>query len=148
MLPKLFFTHFKDTSFVIEDENKIIGFLCGFVSQSFPEEAYIHFVGVHPDWRKQEIGRSLYQEFCSSAKAKGCRKISAVTLPLNERSVAFHLKMGFRPKSAVHEINDISVFKDYDGAGEDRVLFEKEISAGSRMIQFSKLFPDWGSLPH
>jgi ribosomal protein S18 acetylase RimI-like enzyme len=57
MLPKLFFDHFKNTSFIAEKDGKIVGFLIGFLSQTYPEEAYIHFVGVHPDYRKSGIGR-------------------------------------------------------------------------------------------
>jgi L-amino acid N-acyltransferase YncA len=91
------------------------------------EEAHIHFIGIHPGWREQKIARTLYQEFFGSAKAKGCREVSAVISPINKRSIAFHLKMGFSPKNASHKIDDIFVFKDYDGVGEDRVLFEKEI---------------------
>lgn len=47
MLPSLFFRHFQDTSFVAEEDNKLIGFLTGFISQSYPGEAYIHFIGIH-----------------------------------------------------------------------------------------------------
>jgi GNAT superfamily N-acetyltransferase len=63
MLPKLFFTHFYDTSFVAELNGKMVGFLVGFLSQSNPDEAYIHFVGIHPDFRKQGVGSILYRQF-------------------------------------------------------------------------------------
>ena len=46
MLPKLFFTHFRETSFVAERDGELAGFLIGLLSQSEPEEAYVHFVGV------------------------------------------------------------------------------------------------------
>ena len=46
MLPKLFFLHFEGTSFVAEDEDgKLVAFLIGFLSQTDPEEADVHFVG-------------------------------------------------------------------------------------------------------
>ena len=48
MLPKLFFVHFRDTSFVAEDDAALAGFLCGFRSQTLDDEAYVHFVGVDP----------------------------------------------------------------------------------------------------
>ena len=35
----------------------------GFMSQSRPAEAYIHFVGVHPDERGHGLGRRLYEHF-------------------------------------------------------------------------------------
>ncbi|GMA52421.1 hypothetical protein GCM10025857_37780 [Alicyclobacillus contaminans] len=45
LLPRVFFQHFQDTSFVVEQDAQIISFLVGFVSQTYPEQAYIHFVG-------------------------------------------------------------------------------------------------------
>ena len=43
MLPRLFFTHFRDTSFVAEEDGELAGFLCGFLSQTYPDQAYVHF---------------------------------------------------------------------------------------------------------
>ncbi len=52
MLPKLFFTHFKNTSFIATADGDIAGFLVGFFSPAYVDEAYIHFVGVNPAHRK------------------------------------------------------------------------------------------------
>ena len=52
LLPELFLEHFYDTSFVSEQGTELVGFLVGFLSQAHHNEAYIHFVGVHPDFRK------------------------------------------------------------------------------------------------
>ena len=43
MLPRLFFDHFTDTCFAAERDGELAGFLAGFVSQSRPAEAYIHW---------------------------------------------------------------------------------------------------------
>ena len=125
MLPKLFFTHFSQTSFVAEQGDGRIGFLCGFLSQSFSDQAYIHFVGVHPQYRGKGIGRALYERFFQSVKEAGRRKISCVTSPVNTASIAFHQRMGFSIENSGTAIDGLSVFKDYDGSGEDRVLFSK-----------------------
>jgi N-acetylglutamate synthase-like GNAT family acetyltransferase len=62
MLPRLFFTHFGDTSFLDhESDGRVNGFPAGFMSQAYPDEAYIHFVGVNPDARKGGLGRGLYE---------------------------------------------------------------------------------------
>ena len=116
MLPKLFFVHFRDTSFVAEDEGELAGFLCGFRSQTFPEEAYIHFVGVDPAQRGSGLGRTLYERFFAAA-APGTR-VRAVTSPVNERSVAFHQALGFEVER---------VDPAYDGVGEPRVLLVKSL---------------------
>ena len=50
-LPRLFLDHFHATSFVAERDGDLAGFLVGFMSPSLPDAAYIHFVGVHPQFR-------------------------------------------------------------------------------------------------
>jgi ribosomal protein S18 acetylase RimI-like enzyme len=111
MLPKLFFVHFRDTSFVAEDGGALAGFLCGFRSQTFADEAYIHFVGVDPARRATGLGRALYEQFFAAVPDRSV--VRAVTSPVNERSVAFHRALGFE----VERVDD-----DYDGGGEARVL--------------------------
>jgi ribosomal protein S18 acetylase RimI-like enzyme len=111
MLPKLFFVHFRDTSFVAEDDGRLAGFLCGFRSQTFDDEAYIHFVGVDPAQRGSGLGRLLYERFFEAVRPRTV--VRAVTSPVNESSVAFHRALGFE----VERVDD-----DYDGQGEARVL--------------------------
>ena len=120
MLPKLFFIHFEGTSFVAEDENEELrGFVCGFLSQTADDEAYIHFVGVDPEARGSGIGRALYERFFEEVRANGRSVVRCVTSPANERSVAFHESIGFEVERVV---------PDYDGPGEDRVLLVKRLS--------------------
>ncbi len=114
MLPKLFFVHFRDTSFVAEDDGSIAGFLCGFRSQTFDDEAYVHFVGVAPASRGAGVGRALYERFFAAVAPRTV--VRAVTSPVNERSVPFHRALGFE----VERIDD-----DYDGHGQARVLLRK-----------------------
>ena len=121
MLPKLFFLHFEGTSFVAEREDgTIAGFLCGFLSQTSDDEAYVHFVGVAPDQRGSGLGRDLYERFFATAHAQGRRVVRCVTSPTNEDSIAFHQALGF-------EVDRVA--KDYDGPGEDRVLFIRRLSS-------------------
>ncbi|KLA35437.1 GNAT family N-acetyltransferase [Bacillus cereus] len=127
MLPKLFFTHFQDTSFIVEHKGEIIGFLIGFVSQTFPEEAYIHFVGVSPKFRKQGIGKNLYEKFFEVVKMMSCNKVRCVTSPINKKSIAYHTKMKFEIQQGDKEIDGVSVYSNYDGTDGDRVLFLKQI---------------------
>jgi ribosomal protein S18 acetylase RimI-like enzyme len=116
MLPKLFFVHFRDTSFVAEDGAGLAGFLCGFRSQTFADEAYVHFVGVDPARRGDGLGRALYERFFAAVEPR--RIVRAVTSPVNTGSVAFHRAIGFE----VERIDE-----DYDGRGEARVLLVKHL---------------------
>ncbi len=117
MLPKLFFVHFEGTSFVTDDEDgQLAGFLIGFLSQTEPDEAYIHFVGVAPERRGEGVGRKLYERFFDEARAHGRTRVLCVTSPVNSNSIAFHERVGFVVDRVVEE---------YDGPGEDRVLLVK-----------------------
>ena len=116
MLPKLLFVHFRDTSFVAEEDARIVGFLCGFRSQTHDDEAYIHFVGVDPASRGAGVGRALYERFFEAVAPRTV--VRGVTAPVNERSVAFHRALGFE----VERIDE-----DYDGRGESRVLLLKRL---------------------
>lgn len=129
MLPKLFFVHFRETSFVAESEGKIVGFLIGFLSQTFPDQAYIHFAGVHPDYRGRGLASNLYGHFMRITQKHGCRVIRSVTSPVNKLSIAFHLRMGFSIEPGDKVIEGISVAENYDGYGGDRVMFVKLLSA-------------------
>ena len=120
ILPQLFFLHFEGTSFVAEaGEDDLAGFLCGFLSQTSDDEAYIHFVGVDPERRGEGVGAALYERFFDEVQAAGRSVVRCVTSPVNEGSVEFHEALGFAVERIV---------PDYDGPGEDRVLLVKRLA--------------------
>jgi predicted GNAT superfamily acetyltransferase len=114
MLPKLFFVHFRDTAYVADDDGELAGFLCGFRSQTYDDQAYVHFMGVAPSQRGSGLGRELYERFFAAVAPRNV--IRAVTSPVNEGSIAFHRALGFD----VERIDE-----DYDGRGGARVLLRK-----------------------
>jgi predicted GNAT superfamily acetyltransferase len=126
LLPRLFFQHFADTSFIAEDADGLAGFLVGFRSASQPGVAYIHFVGVRPDLRQTGLARALYETFFAESKAAGCHRVNAITGPGNRGSQAFHAAMGFAA-SGDTEIEGVLAWRDYDGPGEHRVAFTREL---------------------
>jgi ribosomal protein S18 acetylase RimI-like enzyme len=118
MLPRLFFTHFRDTSFVAEEDGELAGFLCGFLSQTYPDQAYVHFVGVAPEHRHAGLAGELYERFFAAARAAGRTSVHCVTSPRNTGSIAFHTRIGFEVEAEV---------EGYDGSGESRVLLQKRL---------------------
>jgi ribosomal protein S18 acetylase RimI-like enzyme len=112
---------------VAEHNNQIVGFVIGLVSQTFPEDAYIHFVGVHPEFRKARLGKALYERFFSSVAKLGCHTVRCVTSPVNKGSISFHRHLGFSIKDSGKFVDGVPVVEGYDGKGEDRVLFSKSL---------------------
>ncbi len=130
MLPRLWFTHFAGSSWIVESgEGRLLGFLVGFVSPDRPAEAYVHMIGTNPNHRKRGLGRALYERFFEDARARGARRVSAVTWPANQISVRFHTAMGFRPDDGpgTQPLYGTVSYPDYDGEGEDRVLFIRDL---------------------
>lgn len=125
MLPRLFLNHFCDTSFIVEDASIFIGFLVGFLSQRRNDEAYIHFVGVHPTYRNRRIAAALYRRFFESCFTHGRSVVRACTSPVNKGSIEFHKRMGFTVEAGNGEIDGISVTLDYNRQGDHKVLFKK-----------------------
>jgi predicted GNAT superfamily acetyltransferase len=116
MLPKLFFVHFRDTSFVVEEDGAVAAFLCGFRSQTYADEAYVHFVGVDPAHRGGGLARRLYERFFEAVRPRSV--VRAVTSPQNAGSLAFHSAIGFEVER---------VDEDYDGRGEARALLVRRL---------------------
>lgn len=126
-LPRLFFRYFGETSFAVEEDGRIVAFLVGFVSSAEGGEAYIHFVGVDPEYRGREIGRGLYEAFFEEARWCGCHRMRSVTSPVNKGSIAFHGRMGFDIEPGDGEVDGVSVHEDYDGDGGAKVVFVKAL---------------------
>lgn len=125
-LPRLFFQHFADTSLVVEDQSgTIVAFVVGFMSPSLPQEAFIHYTGVDPAYQGQGLGRMMYEAFFGLARQKGRTLVRAITSPVNQRSIAFHTKMGFELEDSEYRVDGIPVHQNYHGPKRDLVLFVK-----------------------
>ncbi len=118
-LPSVFFVHFEGSSFVAETGDSVLaGFLCGFLSQTNPDEAYVHMAGVAPELRRQGIGTRLYETFFQTAREHGRASVRLITAPFNTDSIAFHEALGF-------ELD--RVLENFAGPGEDRLAFVKKL---------------------
>jgi GNAT superfamily N-acetyltransferase len=130
LLPRLFFQHFADSSYLLErDDGHLGAFLIGFLSQSQPQVGYIHFVGVDPTFRRAGLGARLYNQFFRYAASHGCTAVRCITSPSNTTSVAFHAGLGFAVDPSDTMIDGIAIQRDYDGRGLDRVTFTRSIDA-------------------
>jgi GNAT superfamily N-acetyltransferase len=121
--------HFRNTCFIAEDRGEMIGYLLGFRSQSWPEEACIHLVQVAPRLRGNGIGRRMFNQFQSAAIAMGCKKIVTLSRPENNFCNGFNKAMGFSIVDVENtiEVNGMRAIKDYNGPGKHMVLWSKKI---------------------
>jgi GNAT superfamily N-acetyltransferase len=133
----IFFYELGGQALVVEENSEMIGFLLGFLVHAAdpPESAtdprslpsgrpsdapmtgYVHLVGIHPDYRRQGVGRLLYERFTEACRAVGCARMKAITAFGNEGSIRFHAALGW-------EIREID---DYAGPNRRRIVFTKPL---------------------
>jgi len=128
LLPRLFFEHFSDTSFVVQHGQSVAAFLVGFKSLSQPSIAYLHFIGVAPEFRKHGYGRMLLTKFMRKASELECAEIRSITAPTNLGSIAFHHSLGFELPLGNGWQGDLPIHLHHAGDGQHRILFRKPLA--------------------
>jgi len=130
LLPRLWFQHFRGTSWIAETEDgRLAGFVVAFVSQDDPTRGYVHMIAANPNHRRAGIGRALYLRVFEDLASQDIRRVTAITWPGNRQSVAFHRAMGFRVDDGpgTQRLYGMPAHADYDGPGDDRVVFDRDI---------------------
>lgn len=125
---KIFFIHFNNTTYIAEINENLVGFLVGFMSQSEENVGYIHFVGIHPKYRKTGLGRLLFHRFYEACKTNNRSIVKSCTSPINKLSIHFHQRMGFAIEPGDGIIDGVPVTLNYLGKNNPKVLFRKDLN--------------------
>jgi len=127
----LFTKFFKNTSLVVENtgNGNICAFLLGLVSQTNPQNAYIHLLCVDTKFRGKKLAPNLINKFIYIVSKLGSTNISLLSKPSNIKAIKFYNKQGFLSKKTNETLEEdgINIFKDYDGPNEDKIIFYKYI---------------------
>jgi GNAT superfamily N-acetyltransferase len=130
LLPRLWLQHFTETSWMAEGaDGRLRGFIVAFVSPDDPLTGYVHMVASDPNVRRAGIGRALYGRAWADLADRGAVRVKAVTWPGNRISIAFHEAIGFTVDDGPgsQPIYGTPAYPDYDGPGEDRVVFVRPL---------------------
>ena len=127
--PQLF-EHFGDTTLVVEADGELVAFLIGWLSQRFPDVAYVHFMGVRHDHRRSGLGHELYRRFAAMGREQGRTILRAETGAFNHRSIAFHRSIGFTIEPGDEIVDGVAVQHDAIGIGGDYVMFSMDLRTG------------------
>ena len=91
----LFSEFFENTSFVVYSEERLVGFLLGFLNQTKPKQGYVYSIGVAEGHRRNGIGKLLIESFQESIHSLGANVIYLTTTPDNQKALVFYEHMGF-----------------------------------------------------
>jgi GNAT superfamily N-acetyltransferase len=112
----IFFYELGNHAMVVEADDRLVGFLLGFIVPE-PPKGYVHLVGIDPDYRRKHVGSLLYQAFEKRCREARCSSMKAITTLGNEASVRFHEALGWITEQV----------DDYAGPGRTRVVFTKQL---------------------
>lgn len=96
--------------FVVEDENRLLGFLT--CDSEFPESIEITWMAVAPDAHRRGVGRMLVETLVRTARVRGCDLMLVKTLaeahpsPEYATTREFYRAMGFRRLTVLPELWD------------------------------------------
>jgi GNAT superfamily N-acetyltransferase len=107
------------TSLAAVAEDAIRGYIFGFVTPD--RVGYVHLIATRDDARGAGLGRRLYGAFVEAARKQDAVRLKAITSVGNAGSIAFHRSLGF----------DARVVEDYNGPGQTRVVFTRDMPSGS-----------------
>ena len=130
LLQRLWLQHFGGTSWLAESgDGRPAGFLIGFVSPDAPLEAYVHLVAVSPNLRRRGLGRALYDRFFEDVRARGVRRVEAVTWPGDRGAIAFHLALGFTLDDGpgTRSLYGVPSYTDYDDDWDDKAVLNRDV---------------------
>ena len=133
LVGRSWFRHAGSTSWLAEDEaGAPIGFLLGQGSRDVPDEAILHLVAVHPSHRRRGIGRALVNAFVVAAADTDATTITALAWAGEPIAIAFFRGLGFRADDGpgTQNLYGTPAYPDYEGDGEDRVVFVRRLADG------------------
>lgn len=153
LVVRAWFRHFGSTSWIATGrgagddhagdapDQVAVGFLVGYRSQDHPAEAVLHLLAVDPNLRRRGIGRALVDAFVGDAAAAGATTAVAVAWPGEPIATAFFRAAGFEPDDGPGSRNLFGApgFPDYEGDGEDRIVFVRRLTEGARSATASAM---------
>jgi len=107
----------KNPFFVIEKNNKIIGF-ASLEFQKWNNSAWLRHVVIIPEYRKKGFATKLMKKIKYESRKRKARVLMAETQPKNPATL-FYLKNGFRKcgyndRFYSNDKNDTAIFMSYD----------------------------------
>ena len=112
-------------------EGRLVGFLVGFVSPDRPDEAYVHMIGDEPEPPKARPRSGAVRAILRGRRGRAAHDGSAAVDLAGQPDLGrgSTRRMGFRPDDGpgTQTLYGTRAYPDYDGEGEDRVLFSRDL---------------------
>ncbi len=123
---RIMIEYFGNSFFVMRNEEKIAGFVWGFVSQTNRDIFFLWQIGVSKEYRGKNVAKKLIEKLIASAGELRVKKIHATVETGNIASCRMFEKQGFNniSKGLTTVENGRQAIVNYYGSGTNQVLYE------------------------
>ena len=111
-----FFHELGEHAWIAAEDERVVGFLLGLAVPS-RGIGYVHLVGIDPMYRRNGVGKLLYQHFAEACRRAGLSQLKAIGMVGHEGSRHFHTAQGFEAAEVA----------DYAGPGRARMVYTKAL---------------------
>ena len=128
---RIMLRYFNNTCLIAEEENNILGFILGVISQTDPKSYFLWQIGVNPEVQGQGIGRKMLEHIEIELKRKNINRIELTIDPENKASQKLFEKNGYsiisKPQEETFVVQDRTALRDYYGKDRHFFMYEKII---------------------
>lgn len=128
---KIILRYFGNTCFIAEYDNKIVGFVMGFISQVDKNTYFLWQIGVSPHLQGEGIGTKILTTVEQELKKLNCKRVEVTVDPENISSQKLFEKLNYfnisEKEGETIKVEDNIAVKDYYKPGRHFILYEKNI---------------------
>ncbi|NPV50267.1 MAG: GNAT family N-acetyltransferase [Candidatus Methanofastidiosum sp.] len=121
------FNYFSDLCFLMEEDEKVIGFISGIKSSIETGVAYLWQVGIAKDQRGKNYAYVLIDHFSKAAISLDCNKIQVSISPENQVSYNAFLKYSEENSYPFVKIGEVKYHDKLGDKHEFEILFQIEL---------------------
>ncbi len=123
---KIMTSYFGNSFFIAKDDNKLIAFVWGFISQTDKDVFFLWQIGIMKEYRGNMLAQKLMERLIEFAKQNNCKKVHATVETGNIASWKMFEKMDFKNVSKGNTVveNGREAMVNYYGSGTNQILYE------------------------
>ena len=122
------FTYFNNSYFVVEENNKIIGFTGGLKSTSQKDVFHLWQIGVDKEHRAKGYAKRLLYTVVKEAMKMKCTKLQISMVPENVASFSLFTKFSKKHNKKIVRLSIIDYYDSLSNFKENEILYEIDIS--------------------
>ncbi|MBW1721326.1 MAG: GNAT family N-acetyltransferase [Deltaproteobacteria bacterium] len=119
--------YFPETCFIMEDGEKVVGFISGVTSSRERDLFYLWQIGIDPGLRGKGYAERLIHRILDAAREKGCRRLQVTIAPDNPASLKAFSRFASNSGLTMERVGAADFFDSISGKRYFEDIYEMRI---------------------